>query len=281
MRTGDGQRTRTGAVAALAALVMASVALLLCFALGLGPLPSVIVVALVWVTTAMASQSVGQSGIDPMEIFGLIVLLAVAAFAEVTTVQLFFVAAVVAVACGLAGDVMSDFKAGQVLGTDPCAQWIGQGIGGILGAGVSVAVMTALLHAYGPQAFGPQGSFVAAQASVVATMVSGIPSVPAFVTGLALGFALHLLKAPAMMLGLGIYLPFYLSFSAFLGAMGKLVYDRVCRRRRTTRPPDEAAAPERASSERGLVIASGIIGGESVVGVLIALATVAAGMGAG
>ncbi|MEI3232549.1 MAG: OPT/YSL family transporter [Gordonibacter pamelaeae] len=252
----------------------------LCFALGLGALPSVIVVLLAFVTCAMSAQSVGQTGIDPMEIFGLIVLLAVAALADVAQVQLFFVAGVVAVACGLAGDVMNDFKAGHVLGTDPRAQWIGQAVGGVLGAVVAVAVMAVLLAAYGPDAFGLQGTFVAAQASVVATMVAGIPSVPAFLVGLAVGFALYLLGAPAMMLGLGIYLPFYMSLTAFLGAMAKMAYDAVCARRRAKLPPDEAAARLKAQDETGLVVASGLLGGESVVGVVIALAAVAAGLGA-
>lgn len=275
-----GARRRRRLSAGLAALAVAAVALLACFALGLGALPSVVVVLLAFVTCAMSAQSVGQTGIDPMEIFGLIVLLAVAALSDVAQVQLFFVAGVVAVACGLAGDVMNDFKAGHVLGTDPRAQWIGQAVGGVLGAVVAVAVMAVLLAAYGPDAFGLQGTFVAAQASVVATMVAGIPSVPAFLAGLAVGFALYLLGAPAMMLGLGIYLPFYMSLTAFLGAMAKVAYDAVCARRRAKLPPDEAAARLKAQDETGLVVASGLLGGESVVGVVIALAAVVAGLGA-
>lgn len=275
-----GARRRRRLTAGLAALAVAAVALLACFALGLGAVPSVIVVLLAFVTCAMSAQSVGQTGIDPMEIFGLIVLLAVAALSDVAQVQLFFVAGVVAVACGLAGDIMNDFKAGHVLGTDPRAQWIGQAVGGVLGAVVAVAVMAVLLAAYGPDAFGLQGTFVAAQASVVATMVAGIPSVPTFLVGLAVGFALYLLGAPAMMLGLGIYLPFYMSLTAFLGAMAKMAYDAVCARRRAKLPPDEAAARLKAQDETGLVVASGLLGGESVVGVVIALAAVAAGLGA-
>ena len=275
-----GARRRRRLTAGLAALAVAAVALLACFALGLGAVPSVIVVLLAFVTCAMSAQSVGQTGIDPMEIFGLIVLLAVAALSDVAQVQLFFVAGVVAVACGLAGDIMNDFKAGHVLGTDPRAQWIGQAVGGVLGAVVAVAVMAVLLAAYGPDAFGLQGTFVAAQASVVATMVAGIPSVPAFLVGLAVGFALYLLGAPAMMLGLGIYLPFYMSLTAFLGAMAPRAFDAVCARRLATLPPAEAAARLKALDETGLVVASGLLGGESVVGVVIALAAVAAGLGA-
>lgn len=273
-------RRRRRLPAGLAALAVAAVALLLCFALGLGALPSVIVVLLAFVTCAMSAQSVGQTGIDPMEIFGLIVLLAVAAVSDVPQVQLFFVAGIVAVACGLAGDVMNDFHAGHVLGTSPKAQWIGQAIGAVVGALVSVAVMAVLVGAYGPEAFGPQASFVSAQASVVATMVSGIPSVPAFALGLAAGFALYLAGFPAMMLGLGIYLPFYMSLTAFLGALAKVVYDAVCKRRRAKLASEERAAREKAQAETGLVVSSGLLGGESVVGVLVALAAVATGLGA-
>ena len=273
-------RRRLRVSAGLAACAVATVALVACFGLNLGPAPSVIVVLLAFVATAMSAQSVGQTGIDPMEIFGLIVLLAVAAVSDVPQVQLFFVAGIVAVACGLAGDVMNDFHAGHVLGTSPKAQWIGQAIGAVVGALVSVAVMAVLVGAYGPEAFGPQASFVSAQASVVATMVSGIPSVPAFALGLAAGFALYLAGFPAMMLGLGIYLPFYMSLTAFLGALAKVVYDAVCKRRRAKLAPEERAAREKAQAETGLVVSSGLLGGESVVGVLVALAAVATGLGA-
>lgn len=274
-------RRRMRLSAGLAACGVAAVALLICFGLQLGPVPTLIVVALTWVATAMSAQSVGQTGIDPMEIFGLIVLLAVAAVSNVPQVQLFFVAGIVAVACGLAGDVMNDFHAGHVIGTSPKAQWVGQAIGAVLGAVVAVAVMAVLVGAYGPESFGPQGSFVAAQASVVATMVSGIPSVPSFALGLAVGFVLYLLGFPAMMLGLGIYLPFYLSFSAFLGAMVKVVYDFVCKRRRAKLSSEEAEAKEKTQNETGLIVSSGVLGGESVIGVLVALAAVFMGMGIG
>lgn len=271
-------RGKFALTAGLAALAVAAIVLALCLALGFSPVVSVVVVLLSFVTTAMSAQSVGQTGIDPMEIFGLIVLLLVAAFANVAQVQLFFIAAVVAVACGLAGDVMNDFRAGYVLGTSPKAQWLGQAIGGVLGAVVSVVVMVALLEAYGPDAFGPGAEFVAAQASVVATMVSGIPHVPAFVAGLVVGFALYCVKFPAMMLGLGIYLPFYMSLTAFLGCMAKVVYDQVQKRRIASLPDDERDARRKASEESGLIVASGLLGGESIMGIVLAMIAAASGL---
>ena len=281
--TGAAESLVTGSVrtdAGTFAVLAAAIVVLMCMGLGLPPVVSVVVLLLAFVTTAMSAQSCGQTGIDPMEIFGLIVLLLVSAFAQVREVQLFFIAGVVAVACGLAGDVMNDFKAGSILGTDPRAQWLGQAIGGVLGAVVSAAVMMALVGAYGPDAFGLGKEFVSAQASVVATMVSGIPSVPAFVIGLAAGIALYWAGLPAMMLGLGVYLPFYMSFTAALGAALKWVIGRVRSARAASLPEDERAAQEADAQEAGVVIASGVLGGESIVGVIIAMASVIAGLAA-
>lgn len=295
----NGTRAQGGALA----LFVAAAALLICLILGIAPLHCIIVVVLAFVTTIMSAQSVGQTGIDPMEIFGLIVLLIIAALGESNQVKLFFVAGVVAVACGLAGDVMSDFKTGHILGTSPRAMWIGQAIGALLGAVVSVAVMAALLTAYGPESFGPGKLFVSAQASVVATMVSGIPSVPAFLVGLGAGTVLYCLGIPSMMLGLGVYLPFYMTISATLGACVKWAYDRIAAHRdnaanarsATCAPTNTAAstgnlrsatgdntsadnAPEITHEESGIIIASGVLGGESIVGVIIALMSVAGGL---
>ncbi len=265
------------------ALFVAAAALLVCLVLGLSPIACAVVVVLAFVTTIMSAQSVGQTGIDPMEIFGLIVLLVIAALGESDQVRLFFVAGVVAVACGLAGDVMSDFKTGKIIGTDPRAMWIGQAIGALIGCAVSVAVMCALLNAYGADAFGPGKLFVSAQASVVATMVSGIPSVPAFVLGLVAGVALYCLGIPSMMLGLGVYLPFYMTLSASLGAAVKIAYDRAASIRNARASGDattnaNTGTDETSHEETGIIVASGVLGGESIVGVIIALASVASGL---
>ena len=197
-----------------------------------------------------------------------------AAFAQIAQVKLFFIAGIVAVACGLAGDVMNDFKAGAVLGTNPRAQWIGQAIGGIVGAGRRSRHGRAR-HRLWPGRFGPDKSFVAAQASVVATMVSGIPSVPWFVGGFIAGIVMYWLGIPAMMIGLGVYLPFYMSLTAFLllrqTRLRQVV--RSPRRRRRSFGRGEGSK-DAAFQEQGLVVASGLLGGESIVGVILAFVSV-------
>ncbi|MDR2088818.1 MAG: OPT/YSL family transporter [Clostridiales Family XIII bacterium] len=246
--------------------VMVLLAVVFTFPCGMGPLPSIVTILGVWLATAMSAQVVGQSGINPMEIFGIIVLLAAKALSGLEHAQAFFVAAAVAVACGLVGDVMNDFKAGAILGTDPKAQWLGECIGGVVGAFLSVGVFAVILKAYGPAAFGDPELFAAPQAGAVAAMVGGIPHVPAFVVGLLAACALYVAGFPVMTLGLGVYLPFYLSATAFLGGL--------------LRPIARRLAPEWERGGTGLIIASGLLGGEAVVGVLIALCRAVSGFAA-
>lgn len=258
---------------AVAILAIACAAVAACIALDLPLGVAVGTVLCAFVACAMSAQSVGQTSIDPMEIFGLIALFLVAVVANVTELDLFFVAALVAVACGLAGDVMNDFKAGAVLGTSPRAQWVGQAIGAIVGSVVAALVIGVLFQAYGPDAFGPGKEFVSAQASVVATMVSGVPNMPAFLIGAVAGFVLYLVRFPAMMLGLGIYLPFYMSLTAFLGVLVKLVVDAIHKRKVANLSEDTREAANQSYQDTGLVLASGLLGGESVMGILLALLT--------
>lgn len=254
---------------AILAIACAAVAAALALDLPIGV--SIAAVACAFVACAMSAQSVGQTSIDPMEIFGLIALFLVAIVADVTELQLFFVAALVAVACGLSGDVMNDFKAGDVLGTDPRAQWVGQGIGAVIGSVVAAVTIGVLFQAYGPDAFGPGREFVSAQASVVATMVSGVPNMGAFLIGAVAGFALYLVRFPAMMLGLGMYLPFYMSFTAFLGVIVKVAIDAIHRRRVAKLAEDKREERDRRYADTGLILASGLLGGESVMGIILAM----------
>ena len=58
-------------------------------------------------------------------------------------------AAIVAVACGYAGDAMNDYKTGALLGTDPRAQFVTQMIGGLVGVAACVVALLLLISQYG------------------------------------------------------------------------------------------------------------------------------------
>ena len=239
-----------------APIVILILAVLFIFVLDL-PVVAVIITLLgVWLTTAMSSQCVGQSGINPMEVFGISVMAIAKVACSLEVTQAVFVAAIVAIAAGLTGDVMNDFKSGSILHSDPKAQWYGEFIGGVIGAVVAVGVMLVLVSAYGGSVFGSE-MFPAAQAAAVASVVGGIANVPVFFGGLIASIIIYFITPRFTMLGLGIYLPFYLSLTACLGGFIRFVVEK--------------AAPKFAQGSTGTVIASGLLAGEGFFGVVIAL----------
>lgn len=236
--------------------VVLVLALLFIFVLDL-PVVAVIITLLgVWLTTAMSSQCVGQSGINPMEVFGIFVMAIAKAVCSLDVAQAVFIAAIVAIAAGLTGDVMNDFKSGSILKSDPKAQWLGEVIGGVIGSFVAVGVMLVLVKAYGGGVFGSE-MFPAAQAAAVASVVGGIANLPVFFGGLIASIVIYFITPRFTMLGLGIYLPAYLSFTAGLGGLLRLIVAK--------------AAPKFESGTTGTVIASGLLAGEGFIGVVIAL----------
>lgn len=239
-----------------APLAMIALAFLFATVTNMGPVASIITILGAWLTTSMSAQCVGQSGINPMEIFGIIILIFAKLASNLDAETAFFVAAIVAVACGLVGDVMNDFKAGHILKTNPREQWIAEVVGSIIGAIVSVIILFVILKAYGGSAFGSE-MFPAAQASAVAAMVGGISNVPAFIVGLVVATGLYCVNFPVITLGLGVYLPFYLSATAFTGGIVRFLVDKF--------------APKFEEEKKGTIIASGLLGGESIVGVIIAI----------
>ena len=70
--------------------------------------------------------------------------------------------------------------------------------------------------------------FPAAQAGAVAAMVGGISHMPAFIVGLIAAIALYIAGFPVMTLGLGVYLPFYMSATAFIGGAIRFITDKAC-----------------------------------------------------
>jgi len=234
-------------------LVFATIALFLTTLTEMTLVSSLLTIVGVWLTTAMAASITGQSGINPMEIFGIIILIAVKSVASLGTIEAFLVAGVVAVACGLAGDVLNDFKSGYLLKTNPRAQIVAETVGGVIGAVVSVIVLFIMFRAYGTM--GPGTELPAPQAYAVSTMVGGLPNTPAFFFGLVIGIIIYLMKLPGMTLGIGMYLPMEISTAAFVGGVISLIVGKI--------------KPE--SKETGMVVSSGLLGGEGITGVVLAI----------
>lgn len=245
----------------LGLLVLGAVALayVLTIFAGLSPVASLLLMLGVLLATAMSATITGQTGINPMEIFGIIILLAVRLFINVDAAGAFFIAATVAVACGYAGDLLNDYKAGAIIGTNPNAQLVSQIFGGVIGAIVASLAMFAVIYQYGGQ-FGGDSGLSAAQAFSVSAMVSGIGDSFVFLMAALLGCLLYLKKVPAMIIGIGMLLPFGLSAAILLGGLIRVVLDLI----RKEKAADTAS---------GNIVAAGLLGGEGITGVILAFIT--------
>lgn len=237
-------------------LIILSTALAFVFTIasGISVVPSVLLIIGVFIVSIMAATITGQTGINPMEIFGIIVLLAIRIFVDIDATDALMIAACVAVASGFSGDLFNDYKAGQVLGTNPKAQLISQIVGGVFGTVVASLALFAIINQFGE--VGPGTSLPAAQAVGVSAMFNGIGSPVVFGVAAGIGAILYLLGLPTATLGIGIFLPFTISSAVFLGGIIRFITDRV---------------RGKSTDETGTVAASGLLGGEGITGVGIAL----------
>ncbi len=201
-----------------------------------------------------------------------------------------FIGAVVCCAAAIAGDNMQDLKAGHILGATPWKQQTAQILGTVTAAFVMAPVLTLLLKGYGigePTAAHPN-PLTAPQATLMASVAQGV-----FRGGLPWGMALigaviavliiifdqvqagrgASFRAPVLAVAVGIYLPIELSVPIFFGGVVSHFAKRFQMRRGAARDPEI----ESVSDRNGLLFASGLITGEALIGILLAVPLVVAG----
>ena len=221
---------------------------------GLSPAISFLAMLGVIFATAMSSVITGQTGINPMEIFGIIVLLAIRLLVNLNNEHAILIACLVAVACGYAGDAMNDYKTGFILKSNPKSQFITQLLGGLAGVLVGVPAFFLVIAKYG--GVGAELGLPAAQAHSVAAMVSGIGDPLIFTAALLAGMLLYLIKIPSMIIGIGMILGLGMSTSIFIGGLLALIISKTNLKKLEL---------------DGSIIAAGLLGGEGISSTVIAI----------
>ncbi|NLC25488.1 MAG: peptide transporter [Fastidiosipila sp.] len=241
-------------------LLAVVIAFILSILLGLSPIVSLLLLVGVFLASAMSTIITGETGLNPMEIFGILVLLAIRLLVPLTAEHAFLVAAIVAVACGFAGDMMNDFKTGFMLGTAPASQLLIEFIGGFFGAITATLAFIALATTYG--GFGPDFGLPAAQAQSVTAMIAGIGNPTVFVLAAVIGIVLVLLKVSATIIGIGLLLTGAgLAIPIFLGGVLELII-----RKKFTGKENQMQ-----------LVSAGLLGGEGITGTILAIVAMFAG----
>ncbi|MFN3694584.1 MAG: OPT family oligopeptide transporter, partial [Ignavibacterium sp.] len=181
------------------------------------------------------------------------------------------VAAVICVAAAVAGEMLQDLKVGHILGGTPWKMQVGDLFGILLSAAVMFFPLL-ILH-QGDINTGGTGlggkAYPAPQASLMAILAKGIVggdmAWPLIIVGIlmAIGFILLKVKSP-MLVCVGMYLPLETSFAIFIGGLIKGILDKFSERKKLN------DAQKARVENNGVLLASGLIAGEALVGLLFA-----------
>ncbi len=232
-----------------------------------------VTMATVVVTSLLLLQIMGNQGIA----------------GQVGPLAVIFLAALICTAACIAGDNLQDLKCGHVVGSTPWKQQLCLVLGALVSAAVIPIVLAQLDSAYGIGRAVHEGvkPLAAPQATLMMTLASGIFGAGIDWTYIILGCGLAVLiiaadkvqerrsasfRLPVLAVAVGIYLPFGLSVLIFVGG---ILSSLVMRRFATAEH-----ARKQAVENNGMLLASGLITGEAIMGVAVTF-YVAAGGGGG
>ncbi len=181
------------------------------------------------------------------------------------------VAAVVCVSSAVAGELLQDFKVGYILGGTPRTIQMAELIAVVLASAVMYYPLYILYQGNlkgGGTGFGDP-KLSAPQAGLMALLAQGIVGGdmpwPLVVTGMLFGIALIMLQVRSpMLVSVGMYLPLQTSFAIFIGGLLRWGSDVVARRRGYNE------AQKARIESVGILIASGLIAGEALTGLVVA-----------
>lgn len=200
------------------------------------------------------------------------------------------IGAVVCSAATIGGDNLQDLKCGYILGATPWKQQLMLAVGGVSSALIMAPVLNLLARAYGigvPTEAHPN-PLLAPQANLMASVAKGIFGGELPWTMIGIGVAIgaviialdELLKkrgssfrTPVLACAVGIYLPIELSVPIFAGGLVAYLVERHFK-------PGDAEGERERIHQNGVLFSAGLITGEALMGIFIAIPIVIAGSGA-
>jgi putative OPT family oligopeptide transporter len=172
------------------------------------------------------------------------------------------VGCVVAIAASISGDTSQDLKTGFLLGATPRRQQIGELLGVLTSAAFVCLSVMLLARTFG---FGTE-ELPAPQATLMKLVIEGVldQQLPWALVAIGAGIAIvcELLKIPSLPFAVGVYLPVSTMVPVFLGGMLRWFLTK-----------DHSGEEKDARTERGILLGSGFVGGEGLLGVALAAAT--------
>lgn len=181
------------------------------------------------------------------------------------------VGAVISIIAAIAGDTSQDLKTGFIVGATPRYQQYGEIVGAVAAALAIGGVLNLLNAAWG---FG-SAELPAPQATLMKVIVEGVMggNLPwiFILVGAFLGVTFQILGLPVLPIAIGLYLPIHLSTGIMIGGLVRGFLDRKLNKAKET----EAEEVVQSKIDSGVLYGSGLIAGEGIIGILLAIFTVA------
>lgn len=174
------------------------------------------------------------------------------------------IGSIICIVAAIAGDTSQDLKTGYLLGATPKKQQIGEVIGVVASALAIGGTLYLLDTAWG---FGSK-ELGAPQATLMKMIIEGVmggnlPWTLVFI-GVFMAIIIEILGIPVLPFAIGVYLPVQLNACIMVGGLVRLVFDKMKK---------EEEEKKRIISD-GILFCSGMIAGEGLVGILLALLAV-------
>ena len=168
---------------------------------------------------------------------------------------------IICIVAAIAGDASQDLKTGFIVGATPSKQQFGEIIGVVASSAAIGFVLYLLNEAWG---YGTE-KIPAAQATMMKMLVEGIMNEELpwamILIGVFIAIVVEILKMPVMPFAVGMYLPFSLSAGIMAGGIVRIFVEKK----------KGTEAEKKARTDRGLLFTSGMIAGEGIIGILLAV----------
>ena len=174
------------------------------------------------------------------------------------------IGSIICIVAAISGDTSQDLKTGYILGSTPKKQQIGEVIG-VVAAALAIGGTLYLLDAawgFGSKELG------APQATLMKMIIEGVMSAElpwnlVFI-GAFIAVLIEVIGIPVLPFAIGIYLPVHLNACIMVGGLVRLVFDKM---------KMKEEKKERVTSD-GILFCSGMIAGEGLIGIALALLAV-------
>lgn len=175
------------------------------------------------------------------------------------------IGSVICIITAVSSDTSQDLKTGYLIGATP--KW--QQIGELIGVAASAVTISGIMYLLDKAWNYGSSQLPAPQASLMKMVIEGVmnenlPWALVFI-GIGIAVVIEILSIPVLPVAVGLYLPIHLIIPIAIGGLARLYFDKK---------KEDSEEKRKQNIDKGILYCSGLIAGEGLIGILLALLAV-------